>query len=203
MSTGERRAAPATAKRAAAQAAVLRATEELLAEGAAFSDLAVERIAGRAGISRTAFYFHFADKRDLLRALTGEVNALVHEQAARWLEGDGDPQAQLRSALRGTRDLFREHAVLVRAIVEVAAYDDAIAQLWRETVGQLAAAAERRIELERQRGASTCADPHATAVALTWMTERTLYEQVGPQPAVDDDALVEALAAIWTRAIYG
>src|SRR5437870_620924 len=56
----------ATPKRAAVQAEVLRATEELLAEGASWADLGVERIATTAGISRTAFYFYFADKRELL-----------------------------------------------------------------------------------------------------------------------------------------
>ena len=57
---GERAVTP---KRAAVQAAVLRATEELLRDGASYADLNIERIARRAGISRTAFYFYFRDKR--------------------------------------------------------------------------------------------------------------------------------------------
>ena len=57
MASTGRREQPATAKRAAIQAAVLRATEDLLAEGVSYADLGIERIATRAGISRTAFYF--------------------------------------------------------------------------------------------------------------------------------------------------
>ena len=57
--------ASTTPKRAAVQAAVLTATEQLLGEGASYADLNIERIATRAGISRTAFYFYFADKREV------------------------------------------------------------------------------------------------------------------------------------------
>jgi AcrR family transcriptional regulator len=84
MTTEGRRESPNTPKRAAVQAAVLRATEDLLAEGGNFADLGIERIATRAGISRTAFYFYFADKRELLMRLTEEVNALLFEQADIW-----------------------------------------------------------------------------------------------------------------------
>jgi len=41
---------PATAKRAEVQAAVLKATEELIVEGATYADLNIEKIATRAGI---------------------------------------------------------------------------------------------------------------------------------------------------------
>ena len=57
MASTDRREQPTTAKRAAIQAAVLEATEELLSEGVSFADLGIEKIATRAGISRTAFYF--------------------------------------------------------------------------------------------------------------------------------------------------
>src|SRR3981081_4687209 len=67
------REGPATAKRAQVQAAVLQATEQLLAGGSSYADLNVERIATAAGISRTVFYFYFRDKRDLLMRLAGDV----------------------------------------------------------------------------------------------------------------------------------
>ena len=67
-----------TTKRTAIQGAVLAATESLLAEGASYSDLNIERIATRAGISRTAFYFYFRDKRELLMRLTADVNELLY-----------------------------------------------------------------------------------------------------------------------------
>ena len=99
MTTEGRRETPTTAKRAAVQAAVLEATEALLEEGASFADLGIERIATRAGISRTAFYFYFADKRELLMRLTEEVNALLFEQADIWFSGQCEPEEELHTAL--------------------------------------------------------------------------------------------------------
>ena len=86
----EPRGAP-TAKRAAIQAAVLEATEALLAEGTPYADLNIERIAKRAGISRTSFYFYFRDKRELLTRLTADVAELLYQQAEIWFSGTGDP----------------------------------------------------------------------------------------------------------------
>jgi len=71
-------------KRAAIERAVLTATEELLEEGATFAELGIERIATRAGISRTAFYFYFRDKRELLVRLTEEVNQQLMSAAEGW-----------------------------------------------------------------------------------------------------------------------
>src|SRR5687768_18516142 len=98
-------------KRAAIEASVLRATEELLSEGASFADLNIERIATRAGISRTAFYFYFRDKRELLVRLTADVNGQLMDAAAAWWSGDGD----LHTALSRIASLYREHGALLGA----------------------------------------------------------------------------------------
>src|ERR671920_500301 len=116
---GQSRSAP-TAKRAAVQAAVLEATEALLAEGVSYADLNIERIATRAGISRTAFYFYFRDKRELLMRLTGEVNGQLMAAAETWWTGDAD----LSAALARIAELYREHDALLRAVVEVSTYDE-------------------------------------------------------------------------------
>ena len=89
----------ATTKRAAIQATVLEATETLLREGATFADLNVERIARGAGISRTAFYFYFSDKRELLMRLSEDVTNDLYEQADIWWSGDGDPADLIREAI--------------------------------------------------------------------------------------------------------
>ncbi len=48
-------------------------------------------------------------------------------------------------------------------------------------------------------------DARALGAMLTWMTERALYLMVsdGEPEFADDDALVETLAGVWWRAIYG
>ena len=74
MASLSRRTEAQSEKRAAGEAAVLDGTERLLAGGRSYADLKIEEIATAAGISRTAFYFYFHDKRELLMRLTEEVS---------------------------------------------------------------------------------------------------------------------------------
>ena len=195
--------APPSPKRAAVQAAVLAATEELLSEGASYADLNIERIANRAGISRTAFYFYFRDKRDLLTQLTADVAELLYQQAEIWFSGEGDPDAEIREALTNIAALYDEHGVLLRAIVEVATYDEQVAQAWHGLLGRFVDATRTRIEAEQAAGRAVAQHAHATAFALCWMTEHTMYQHsIEGQPFSTAD-MVDALVGIWLRSVYG
>ena len=90
-------------KRAAIEAAVLRATEELLTEGATFAELNIEKIATRAGISRTAFYFYFRDKRELLVRLTDRRQRAAHGRRRHVVVGRRrDPRGARATSPRST-----------------------------------------------------------------------------------------------------
>jgi TetR/AcrR family transcriptional regulator, ethionamide resistance regulator len=194
---------PLTAKRAAVQAAVLDATEALLSEGASYADLNIERIATRAGISRTAFYFYFRDKRELLMRLTEDVNELLYQQADIWFSGAGAPEPEIREALTNIAALYGEHGVLLRAIVEVSTYDDEVAQFWRAMLGRFVDASRRRIEAEEEVGLSVARGAQATAFALCWMTERTMYQHLVQGGPMTSDEMVDALVGIWLHSVYG
>ncbi|HEX7300798.1 MAG TPA: TetR/AcrR family transcriptional regulator [Solirubrobacteraceae bacterium] len=202
MASAQSRRATPTTKRAAIQASVLAATEALLAEGASYADLNIERIATRAGISRTAFYFYFRDKRELLVRLTEDVNDRLYEQADIWFSGAGDPEREIRQALTNIAALYGQHGVLLRAIVEVSTYDAGVAHFWRMTVGRFVDATRRRIEAEQAAGRAVARDAHATAFALVWMTERSMYEQFVQRQPLAGDEVVEAMVDIWLRAVY-
>jgi TetR/AcrR family transcriptional regulator, ethionamide resistance regulator len=186
-------------KRAAIEASVLRATEALLSEGASFAELNIERIATRAGISRTAFYFYFRDKRELLMRLTSEVNEQLMAAAEAWWSGDAD----LRDALARIAGLYREHDALLRAVVEVSTYDEEVARYWRGLVGRFVDATRDRIEAEQAAGRAQPGPAGPMAFALVWMVERTFYEQRVQDEPLDGDDLVEAMSAIFTRSVYG
>lgn len=181
-----------TPKRAAVQAAVLEATEALLAEGAGFADLGVERIANAAGISRTAFYFYFKDKRELLMRLTEEVTAQLFGAAEAWFAGIDD---DLEGSLRAVGALYREHGPLLKAIVEMSAVDEEVARFWRAVLDRFTDATQARLEAE---GHDT-APARAAAFALVWMTERSMYQQMVQGDVVGD--LEGALAFIWARTL--
>jgi AcrR family transcriptional regulator len=178
---------------------VLDATERLLGEGATYAELDVGRIATAAGISRTAFYFYFSDKRDLLMRLAGEVSGQLYEQADIWFSGDGEPRDEIAEALTRISELYDEHAVLLRAIVEVSTYDEEIARFWRGLLERFVEATQRRIESEGDASGPA----RATAFALVWMTERTLYQQLVQEEPVPGDEIVEALTGIFLRSVYG
>jgi AcrR family transcriptional regulator len=195
------REGPATAKRAQVQAAVLQATEQLLAGGSSYADLNVERIATAAGISRTAFYFYFRDKRDLLMRLAGDVTELLYAQADIWFSGDGaDPEREIREALTRIAELYREHGVLIRAIVEVSTYEEDIATFWRGLLNRFVDATARRIEADEELAPGA---GHATAFALTWMVERTFYQQLVQEQQLEQDVLIDAIVGIYRATIYG
>jgi AcrR family transcriptional regulator len=201
---GQSRGAAPTAKRAAVQAAVLEATDALLREGVSYAELSIERIATRAGISRTAFYFYFRDKRELLLRLTEGVTDELYRQGNIWFSGTGEPAADLAEALRSIGALYRENGAVLAAIVQAAATDDEIAMSWHAIVDRFVDATTRRIE-ELQRGgrAAVTEDARASAFALCWMIERAFNQQLVLGAPIPEDALVEAMTGIFVRAVYG
>ena len=203
MATLSRRHEPTSAKRAEIEARVLEATEALLAEGASFTDLTIERIATRAGISRTAFYFYFHDKRQLLMRLTEDVAELLYAEAEAWWSGERDGVAQLSDALASVVGMYREHDVLLRAVVEAAAVDDAVGAFWRALVGRFVEASRRRIDIEQAAGRIGPMPAEEVAFDLSWMVERACYQRLVRGESLNDDAFVAGLVRIWVGALYG
>jgi AcrR family transcriptional regulator len=201
-SASHRERAP-TPKRAAIQAAVLDATEQLLAGGATYADLNIERIATRAGISRTAFYFYFRDKRELLMRLCEDVMVLLYAEADHWFSGDGDMAEELRESMTNVARLFGEHSVLLRTIIEVSAYDPEVAGFWRSIVQRFVDATETRIDESQHAGDGPAGAASATAFALCWGVERTLYQRLMRDDPPPESEAVDALVGIWMRTIYG
>ena len=193
-----------TDKRRAVEADVLRATEALLGEGASYANLSIERIATRAGISRTAFYFYFADKRELLMRLAADVADELYAEANTWWSGSGDGRGQVTDALAKIAAIYRAHAPLVCAIVEVSTYDAPVGVFWRGLVGRFATASAERIAGEQPAGRADAAlDAEATAFVLVWMTERSFHQMLVHDGPPADDAIVAALARVWIATVYG
>jgi TetR/AcrR family transcriptional regulator, ethionamide resistance regulator len=203
MASLTRRTEAQTEKRAAVEAAVLEATETLLVGGRSYADLTIEDIARGAGISRTAFYFYFRDKRELLMRLTEDVAEGLYAEADAWWSGEGDGLAALERALESVIRLYHQHGVLLRAVVEASAYDEVVAEFWRALVGRFVDASRRRIEEEQAAGGMTGVSAEATAFTLSWMTERACYQRIVQGGDPTDDEFLAALVHIWTATLYG
>jgi AcrR family transcriptional regulator len=183
----------------ATEEAILRATGELL-QDTPLADVAVRDILERAGVSRATFYFYFASKyapvAALFRGILEDVLAVFDRH---WAATEGaDPRRGLRDALAASYALFAANAPLLRAVADARA-DPEVGEAFHAMIDRLIATAEAKIARESAAG-----DPHALAAAMIWMNERCFYlHSLGAgSPWADDDEMLDALAAVWTGAVY-
>jgi AcrR family transcriptional regulator len=186
-------------RRAEAERAILGATDALLQEGHPYAALTVERIAARAGIGRTAFYFYFRDKREVLLRLSADATEQLYREADRYLHGD----ESLRDSLRRVVDLYLAHGAVLRVMTEAAGYDEELRDAWLDIANRFATAIAERIEADQRRGLAAPVPPAETATALTWMVERSLYHFSREEPQPDPERITDALGQIFERTIYG
>lgn len=179
---------------------ILAALERLLNQEP-FTKISIEDLAGEAGIQRTAFYFYFANKQDVLARLVGQVADEIYEEAQGWLE-EAEPNLQnLRAALDRVAQIFVAHRPPIRAAVEVSTYVEEMGNFWRALVNRFVDAAEQRIGADQKSGRVFAdLDPRLTAEALVWMAERTCYEFLVIDQR-DPDRLVDTLARIWANTL--
>ena len=177
------------------RAALLR----LLDQGKPFKDLTVDELAREGGLSRTAFYFYFPGKSEVLMSALEEVAEKLYSEAARWWYGEGPPEELIRVALRGTIDVFQRHAPLLRTSHEVTTYDPEFAAFYNDRVMERFVAATTE-QLRRDRRIRPL-DPVAVAEVLVWMIERCNNVLIGARGR-DPDHVLEAYASVWLHALY-
>lgn len=213
MASVTRRPAGARGRRADKRSENLRlltrALSELLAEGAGFTELSVERLVTRAGVSRSTFYAQFGDKGTLLRELTGDlVTRLLAAGRGWWAEEAPASRAELRERVAVIVDTYRPHAELMRAVTDTSGHDPAVREVFRELTGRYISELTEHIE-HGQRAGTVRADLPAGAVAemLTWTAERG-FGQMLRHPAHDADPpsdvtdVVDAFTAIAWSTLY-
>jgi TetR/AcrR family transcriptional regulator, ethionamide resistance regulator len=190
-------------RRAEIEQQLLEATERLMSEGNAFTELSVDRLATAAGISRATFYIYFEDKRQLLLELLRESTAELGDAAAMWWDvAERRNRDDARRSIRQVIAVYRKHQAVLTAAVEMAGYDPVVAETHRAIVdgvsGQATAAMDRAVAA----GAPAPARTWEASCALTWMIERTCHQMVRFSPPESDDAIAEALTEIVWRTWY-
>jgi AcrR family transcriptional regulator len=181
--------------------AAVRSATLALAEEMPFKDLTVDQIARAAGISRTAFYFYFRSKHDLLRAAMEEISDETYREADRWWHGEGEPRVLIKAAIEGVVAVYLRHAGLMRVGQEVAMYDAEMGELWRELIDRFITATAAHLRREQAAGRLRALDAEETAESLVWMMERCNYVYLGLGRR-DHRHVVETLTAIWYHALY-
>ena len=94
----------------ATREALIRAALELFTQRG-YANVGTEEIVARAKVTRGALYHHFADKRDLFRAVFERVEADLMERIGAEMEATGDPWELILGGMRSFLDACEEPAV--------------------------------------------------------------------------------------------
>ena len=190
-------------RRAEIEQQLLEATERLMGDGFAFTELSVDRLATAAGISRATFYIYFEDKRQLLLQLTRQVFTELAEAAALWWDVSErrDPDDARRS-IRQLIAVYRNHQAVITAVNELASYDSVVAENYKAMADGISEEGKAALERAIAEGGVAPVRTWETACALTWMVERMCHQVVRYSPPEADDAIAEALTEIAWRTWY-
>jgi AcrR family transcriptional regulator len=192
-----RRRAPEVAERE-----IIAAAESFLRERP-FRELTVDEVMRRTDLSRPSFYVYFRDRHQLVLRVVGQIRSELFAMSERWYRGEGDGRQLARDAAQGIVAVFAEHGRVLRALGDAAADDPEVEAAYDALVESFVIATARHIEAEIAAGRILQLDPGETAKALVWMMERYLSLSLGREPTTPPDVVVETLATIWGRVLYG
>lgn len=187
--------------RNATEEAILDAARDALAD-TEYRRLTMDVIARRAFVSRTALYFYFPNKRALIDRLILRAFLDMYEAASPYLEGNGDPRAELRRGLaRTVRVIDRDGHVLTLAAM-LSGEEDRLPPQWAPYVVRFVQGATDRIARDQTRGiAPSDIPPRLAAQALLAMVERHVTLEL-IQGGGDAHQSIRVLAELWWRAVY-
>ncbi len=183
--------------------AILTATGKLLARRP-FGEVTIGEIASAAGVSRSSFYFYFADKTQLLLVLYSGVLEQMSAELERWFE-DPDRHAEpwSETSVRAAVTVaLRNSNVVVAALDSRGAHreiDEALSAFFDRAVGRCTLLIER----ERAAGLARTDGPsaHAIARALMHMTLHSIHELLRDGDSAEAEALVDTLTVLWARGV--
>jgi len=181
---------------------VLDAGAELFEEQG--SELTIQQVSQRAGVSVGAIYARFGNKESLVRAIhrhamaeIGAMNALL--EPGEWAD-TLSPEQFVREVVRRESEVFRTYRGLLRASMHLGASDDVVAA--RGSAGSRAGArAFKALLLSRLGGSIAHDDPDLAADVCFRMVYSALARQVmyGPtfesERPIEWDALVSELGS--------
>lgn len=190
-----------------ARAELLAALEAVL-QDTGISDVTVEAVTSRAGMTRSAFYHYFSGLDELLVGLLERYEDAIRESCVPWLEGRVDDGGDYRGAtlthLGNMFGVFETHRRSVGAVAQAASGSAPVFARWQSRVidyfiDKTAAFITREVA----RGRSRVADPQRTARALILMNNGLMIDDL-TRERPDDPAVTARISAdVWNATIYG
>ena len=181
--------------------AILAAAREALLEEP-YDAVTIEGIARRAYVSRTTVYFYFPNKRAVVDRLIQRAFADILEAASPYLEGEGDPRAELHAALAGVVAIVDRDASILRLALWLYGREDQLPAEWAPHIQRLVVAGAKRIARDQKRGLAPDDIPARTsALALSAMVERHVGMEI-VRSGRDGHDSIGVLSELWWRAVY-
>lgn len=177
------------------------AMERLLERGHSFTQVSVEQLAAEAGIARGTFYLHFRDKGELVARLMARVTDEI-TAAARLESPETAQRDDLRKTVKAVVDLYRRHYAVMAAIVETAAYDPHVENLFQAMMRTLIEVNRKALQRRKQAGVTPPGVPPLTPDVVTWAFERACHQLIRGRKRAQVTALVDSLTHILWTAIY-
>ncbi|MFC4127458.1 TetR/AcrR family transcriptional regulator [Nocardia rhizosphaerae] len=174
------------------------ALSQLLGDGIPFSDITIEQLAGRAGISRPMFYYYFEDKVALLaHAFEAAVPLALYarQQVDTWTSGE----LTVSTALEATAELVERDRDLFAAAIQVSSRDDAISALLHRTCDTVRLMLTEHLRSAQTSQTAVSAQAESIAFGLTILV-RAMVRQLVAEPDVGSSCdIVEATTVVWER----
>ena len=181
--------------------AILAAAREALHDEP-YDAVTIDGIARRAYVSRTTVYFYFPNKRAVVDRLIQRAFADILEAASPYLEGEGDPRAELHAALAGVVAIVDRDAPILRLALWLYGREDHLPAEWAPHIQRLVVAGAKRIARDQERGLAPDDIPARTsALALSAMVERHVGMEI-VRSGRDGHESIRVLSELWWRAVY-
>jgi AcrR family transcriptional regulator len=186
-----------------AEREIIAAAEELLRERP-FRDLTVDEVMRRTELSRPSFYVYFRDRHHLVLRVAERFGSEMLTMSERWYEAPSrEGPATFREALEGIVAVYDRHGPVLHALADAATVDPDVERTYSSIMQSFVDATATRIESEIAAGRIAPLDANEIARALCLMNDRYLLAALGRTRTATPETVIETLATIWTRTLYG
>jgi len=184
---------------------IIDATEAALAE-MPFSDLTVDAVMRRTGMTRSSFYHYFKSVDELALGFLDRMEQAIRETVDDWLGGQGteDYRADTHAHLTAMFIAMEAHRTSMLALAQASNANANVHEQWRvRVIDYFIDLTARFIRQQIMLGRSRVEDPDRMARALILMNNALANDNL-LRETPDDPANIGRISAdIWNASIYG
>jgi AcrR family transcriptional regulator len=160
----------------------------------------VDDIVKAAKTSHGTFYLYFTNKEDLFQALVTDVaSELATLTTSLGAVGPGDTgMAELRAWLSRFAEMYEHYGPVIRTWTEAELDSSGAGRIGTDVLGGLTTALAERVQ-----AAGADVNPQLAAIAAVAMIERFNYFVLSRQVAANRDEMLDTLAGVVHRALFG